>query len=113
LRTAWDRLSPLEAPGATAITTEVIRPTLAVRTGDRAAVNGDQLIRSMNTGTVPAAPPRGPVWFRKMDRNADGDVSRAEFLGTKAEFDAIDADHDGLISVEEAEAFDRTVRAKK
>jgi hypothetical protein len=51
------------------------------------------------------------VWFRKMDRNADGDVSRSEFLGTKAEFDAIDADKDALISLEEAEAYDKKMRA--
>jgi hypothetical protein len=46
-----------------------------------------------------------------MDRNADGDLSRGEFLGTPAEFDAMDADHDGLISLDEAEAFDRKTRA--
>ncbi len=55
-------------------------------------------------------PQKGPLWFRKMDRNGDGDVSRGEFLGTKAEFDAIDTDHDGLISLEEAEAFDKKMR---
>jgi Ca2+-binding EF-hand superfamily protein len=53
---------------------------------------------------APPAPARGPLWFRKMDRNGDGYVSRKEFLGTKEEFDRIDTDHDGLISPEEAEA---------
>src|SRR5262249_62218353 len=33
-----------------------------------------------------AAPTRGPLWFRKMDRNGDGDVSEREFLGTPEEF---------------------------
>jgi Ca2+-binding EF-hand superfamily protein len=56
-------------------------------------------------------PARGPAWFRAMDRNGDGDVSRAEFLGTDAQFKAIDTDGDGLISPEEAEAFD--VRRKR
>lgn len=52
----------------------------------------------------PVGPPeKGPVWFRKMDRNGDGSISRREFLGNKADFDQIDSDHDGLISVEEAE----------
>jgi hypothetical protein len=45
-----------------------------------------------------------------MDRNGDGDVSRSEFLGSKEDFDAIDTDRDGLISAEEAEAYDRKMR---
>jgi hypothetical protein len=45
-----------------------------------------------------------------MDRNGDGDVSRIEFLGSRAEFDAIDADRDDLISREEAESFDKKTR---
>jgi hypothetical protein len=45
-----------------------------------------------------------------MDRNADGDLSRSEYLGTKAEFEALDADADNLISLEEAEAWDKKIR---
>jgi Ca2+-binding EF-hand superfamily protein len=44
----------------------------------------------------------GPLWFHKMDRNGDGDVSEREFLGTRAMFRRIDTDGDGLISVGEA-----------
>jgi Ca2+-binding EF-hand superfamily protein len=46
---------------------------------------------------------RGPLWFRNMDVNGDGDVSRREFLGSDEAFRVLDTDHDGLISVEEAE----------
>jgi hypothetical protein len=45
-----------------------------------------------------------------MDRNRDGDVSRREFLGTDAQFRQIDTDHDGLISREEAERYDKQAR---
>jgi hypothetical protein len=48
-----------------------------------------------------------------MDRNADGDVSRSEYLGTRAEFDSIDADRDDLISLQEAEGHDAKMRNRE
>jgi Ca2+-binding EF-hand superfamily protein len=65
-----------------------------------------------NRNQPPARPARGPEWFRKMDRNGDGDVSRREFLGTDEQFKEIDTDGDGLISVEEAEAYDKKLRER-
>ena len=53
-----------------------------------------------NTAGQPAA--GAPSWFNKMDRNHDGDVSRREFLGPRAEFDRMDLDHDGLLDAKEA-----------
>jgi Ca2+-binding EF-hand superfamily protein len=41
-------------------------------------------------------------WFRKMDRNSDGDISRREFSGAIEVFSKLDLDHDGLISPDEA-----------
>jgi Ca2+-binding EF-hand superfamily protein len=52
-----------------------------------------------------ARPRAGPDWFRKMDRNGDGDVSRREFLGTHPQFDRLDLDRDGLLSPSEAGAI--------
>jgi Ca2+-binding EF-hand superfamily protein len=54
-------------------------------------------------GNEEASSSRGPAWFRKMDRNRDGDVSRKEFLFGPEQFRRLDTDGDGLISLEEAE----------
>jgi Ca2+-binding EF-hand superfamily protein len=51
---------------------------------------------------LPAPVRSGPEWFRAMDRNGDGDVSAAEFLGGAAAFQRLDANGDGLLSPAEA-----------
>jgi Ca2+-binding EF-hand superfamily protein len=43
-----------------------------------------------------------PEWFTKMDRNGDGEISPAEFLGSREQFDKLDSNHDGLIDAAEA-----------
>jgi Ca2+-binding EF-hand superfamily protein len=53
--------------------------------------------------TVQPRVPVGPMWFQRMDRNMDGDVSWKEFLGPRHVFEELDADHDGLIDPKEAE----------
>lgn len=58
--------------------------------------------RSRGPSQPGASPPAGPLWFRQMDRNHDGDVSHREFLGPRTQFDRLDRDKDGLISAEEA-----------
>jgi Ca2+-binding EF-hand superfamily protein len=59
---------------------------------------------------TPAPRYGGPLWFRKMDRNRDGDVSPREFLGTPELFKLIDADGDGLIDADEADRADLEFR---
>jgi Ca2+-binding EF-hand superfamily protein len=59
----------------------------------------------MNNGPRPPLG-RGPVWFQRMDRNRDGDVSRNEFLGSDELFRRIDTNGDGLISLDEALRFE-------
>tara|TARA_Y100000588_G_scaffold162742_1_gene176791 strand:+ start:74 stop:703 length:630 start_codon:yes stop_codon:yes gene_type:complete len=48
----------------------------------------------------------GPDWFRKMDRNGDGDVSSREFLGKLTLFQRLDRNGDRLISAQEAKVLE-------
>ncbi len=54
--------------------------------------------------------PAWPDWFRNLDRNTDGVLTRAEFLGTDEQFRRTDTDGDGLISPAEATAADAWFR---
>ena len=87
-------------PGCATVETIPFRGMVVSGTPDRPAGSGTAAVR-------------GPLWFRKMDRNQDGDVSRREFVGTDAQFAQIDTDGDGLISAEEAERADAWFRAQK
>jgi Ca2+-binding EF-hand superfamily protein len=46
----------------------------------------------------------GPLWYRKMDRNNDGDISPQEFIGPLSAFQKLDTNGDSLVDREEAEA---------
>jgi Ca2+-binding EF-hand superfamily protein len=115
LRSAWARLAPWDRDGAGAITRDKVPQQYLLTFGhgrplQRFAMPGEPVL----PGQVPAPRPvrlkRGPLWFQKMDRNRDGDVSRSEFLGTAEQFRRIDTDGDGLIDVEEAERADAWFR---
>jgi Ca2+-binding EF-hand superfamily protein len=70
-----------------------------------------QTVRRMNVNDQADNSQRnGPLWFQKMDRNRDGEVSRREFLGSEEAFRKIDQDGDRLISVEEAKRADQMFR---
>jgi Ca2+-binding EF-hand superfamily protein len=47
--------------------------------------------------------PIGPIWFQRMDRNNDGDLTWNEFLGPREVFHDLDRDADGLVDPHEAE----------
>jgi Ca2+-binding EF-hand superfamily protein len=111
-RQAWDRLIAMEPAAKDFITRAALQPQGALRFGRANEVF------AFTTATTYSQQPvrqtsRGPLWFRKFDRNGDGEVSRNEFPGSQADFDRIDTNHDGYITLEEAEAADKVMRVRK
>jgi Ca2+-binding EF-hand superfamily protein len=114
MRTAWTRLAPWVGDGTSITRGQVPRHLrIALSHGRPPAHLADVpgFAGSLPRRSEPRL--RGPLWFRKMDRNRDGDVSRSEFLGTEEQFRRIDTDGDGLISVEEAERADAWFRKQR
>jgi Ca2+-binding EF-hand superfamily protein len=115
MRNSWDRVKEFDRDTDSAIGRNEFPQqfTLSVSTG----MNYNVVPPVAFAGTRPAGtmrtPARGPTWFRKMDRNGDGDVSQLEWLGSKEAFARIDTDKDNLISPSEAEAFDAKMRDKE
>jgi Ca2+-binding EF-hand superfamily protein len=103
LMSAWERIALWSAPGADDVPRSRIprQFQVIVSQGPLPRVNSDPGAAS---AVRPEARLRGPAWFRKMDRNADGDLTLVEFMGTAEQFRQLDRDGDGLISLKEAEA---------
>lgn len=88
------KLERLELTGKLRMAIELVKPALFQNLMPNGAMMaGDPSIRE---GTA------GPVWFRGMDRNKDGDISRKEFIGSEDAFKKWDKDGDGLIGLSEA-----------
>ncbi len=106
IRVGPDTLQGLRKPGQS-----LLRPTDPPRRLHLEVIRGGfQLFGTggMGESTVPriVAQPRtpiGPIWFQRMDRNLDGDLTWKEFLGPRHVFEELDTDHDGLIDPKEAE----------
>lgn len=60
---------------------------------------------AMNLNTTIPRTVAGPRWFRRMDRNRDGDISPREFLFDTETFQRLDQNQDNLISAEEAQVL--------
>ena len=45
----------------------------------------------------------GPVWFQRMDRNLDQEISWREFLGSREDFEALDENKNGYLESSEAQ----------
>lgn len=112
LQTGFDRLAALDRDNDRRVSRiEASSPsqyTLQVGLGRpqlfRGGMNANMDMMSTNTVIRSTDRLEGPLWFRKMDRNRDGDVSRREFLGSSSQFDSLDSDKDGLLNAAEAES---------
>jgi Ca2+-binding EF-hand superfamily protein len=105
LRTAWARLSAWDRNNDGFITVDEIPQQFQLTLSRGRASFGVRFGALGGYSSAPshAVPSKGPLWFRKMDRNGDGYVSRREWLGSTEDFKRIDTDGDGLIDVREAE----------
>lgn len=112
LRMAWKRLEPFDREQAGRITRAQVPRQFQLIVSHGQPRGSIPVPNGGGYADVPLFRDRGrgPLWFRKMDRNGDGDVSPSEFLGGSEQFRRIDADGDGLIDVAEAERADRKLR---
>jgi Ca2+-binding EF-hand superfamily protein len=113
LRSAWARLAESGRKGEDAVSRDAMprRYQVTVSRGQPDLErNPRQAAVAMRPVNTPRPTATGPVWFRKMDRNGDGDVSPREFLGDPADFKRLDADGDGLLDPVEA---GRAAQSKK
>jgi Ca2+-binding EF-hand superfamily protein len=105
LRSAWERLSAWDRNGDGCLARDELprRFLLTLSRGQPTFTGGPVAAPGYGPAGQPKEEPRGPLWFRKMDRNSDGDVSPREFLGTSEDFQRLDLNADGLIDANEAD----------
>jgi Ca2+-binding EF-hand superfamily protein len=112
LRTSWSRMKPL-ARSDKGLSRGDISRRLQVSVG-QGQQRRFRVPQPRNGRAVRAASNKSaPLWFTKMDRNGDGDLSPREFIGSEADFRKLDADGDGLISADEARQYEARLKAEK
>jgi Ca2+-binding EF-hand superfamily protein len=119
LKLALPRLASWDRDGDGQISREEIPHQFHLRLNQGPATDSLQLAEGViiPIAAAESKPPvasrgRGPMWFQRMDRNGDGEVSLREWLGSKEDFQRIDTNGDGMISLEEAERADAEFRKR-
>ena len=118
LKLAWARFAPWDRDGDGQISREEIPHQFHLRVSQGPSADAMQLAGGTTLATAGperkfAEEGRGPLWFQKMDRNGDGEISLREWLGSKEDFQRIDTNGDGFISREEAERADAEFRKQR
>jgi Ca2+-binding EF-hand superfamily protein len=117
LRFAWARMGVWDRDKDGAISREEIPRQCHLLLSQGVAGDGNGAFVRASVLAAAASksgtPLRGPIWFYKMDRNGDGVVSLREFLGSRPQFEDIDADRDGFITVQEAKTADTRLRGSQ
>jgi Ca2+-binding EF-hand superfamily protein len=109
MRTVWERVKPVCKDAAKGLDQKDLPRKIQIVAGQGNVFFNAVPVAVFGGGMAPrarAAVGNVPVWFRKMDRNGDGDISPKEWLGTEEDFRQIDTDGDGLISAEEARKYE-------
>lgn len=105
-REGGGRLLAFDANGDGALTQGEINAEMMITFSQPEILNYRPRNANMQMTAQQANAPRalsGPLWFRRMDRNQDDDLSWGEFLGPREDFDRLDANQDGFITLDEAE----------
>jgi len=99
LQSVWGIVQPLPRASGSSLAKSEIPRRLTVAIGQGQFIS---FARQPTRSTGPG----GLLWFTKLDRNNDGDVSPNEFLASGDDFRMLDANQDGLISADEARQWE-------